>query len=325
MFYFFLISVISSIILGGIFIPALKKRKVRQSERIEGPQSHLKKEGTPTMGGLFVILAIILTYVIAYIFKIEVFMENIKSALTLLIFSLFFAAIGFIDDYFKVEKKTTDGIRPKSKMLLLIAISVLFVVLEVFVLDTSMMVRIPFIEYSLSLNLVIYLILSVLVILSMPNAVNLTDGIDGLASSVGLAILFYFFIVSILNQRPDVAIFTLMTIGAYAGFLVYNWHKAKIFMGDTGSFFLGGLIGLIAIVLGEPLYLFFIAIIPLIETLSVIIQVLYFKKTGGKRVFKMTPYHHHLELSGWKEETIVLVFTAVTMLVGTILLLFKIF
>ncbi len=325
MFYFFLISVISSIILGGIFIPALKKRKVRQSERIEGPQSHLKKEGTPTMGGLFVILAIILTYVIAYIFKIEVFMENIKSALTLLIFSLFFAAIGFIDDYFKVEKKTTDGIRPKSKMLLLIAISVLFVVLEVFVLDTSMMVRIPFIEYSLSLNLVVYLILSVLVILSMPNAVNLTDGIDGLASSVGIAILFYFFIVSILNQRPDVAIFTLMTIGAYAGFLVYNWHKAKIFMGDTGSFFLGGLIGLIAIVLGEPLYLFFIAIIPLIETLSVIIQVLYFKKTGGKRVFKMTPYHHHLELSGWKEETIVLVFTAVTMLVGTILLLFKIF
>ena len=325
MFYFFLISVISSIILGGIFIPALKKRKVRQSERIEGPQSHLKKEGTPTMGGLFVILAIILTYVIAYIFKIEVFMENIKSALTLLIFSLFFAAIGFIDDYFKVEKKTTDGIRPKSKMLLLIAISVLFVVLEVFVLDTSIMVRIPFIEYSLSLNLVIYLILSVLVILSMPNAVNLTDGIDGLASSVGLAILFYFFIVSILNQRPDVAIFTLMTMGAYAGFLVYNWHKAKIFMGDTGSFFLGGLIGLIAIVLGEPLYLFFIAIIPLIETLSVIIQVLYFKKTGGKRVFKMTPYHHHLELSGWKEETIVLVFTAVTMLVGTILLLFKIF
>lgn len=325
----FLTALISSLVFGRIMIPILKERKIRQAEREEGPQSHLKKIGTPTMGGLFIIFASIFTYilicVLGYLFKLPLLVDNIGSITTLLGFSLCFGLIGFIDDYFKVEKKTTDGLSAKSKMLLLILISLIFVIIEIFVLKNPTTIMIPFLQIRVSLNIIIYAILSILVILSTPNAINLTDGIDGLSTSVGSMILFYFFVVSILNQRYDVAIFTLIILGAYLGFLVYNWHKAKIFMGDTGSFFLGGVISLIAIALGEPVSLIFIAFIPVIETLSVIIQVTYFKKTGGKRVFKMTPYHHHLELSGWKEESIVLVFTAITSIIAIILLLFKIF
>lgn len=325
----FLTALISSLVFGRIMIPILKERKIRQAEREEGPQSHLKKIGTPTMGGLFIIFASIFTYilicVLGYLFKLPLLVDNIGSITTLLGFSLCFGLIGFIDDYFKVEKKTTDGLSAKSKMLLLILISLIFVIIEIFVLKNPTTIMIPFLQIRVSLNIIIYAILSILVILSTPNAINLTDGIDGLSTSVGSMILFYFFVVSILNQRYDVAIFTLIILGAYLGFLVYNWHKAKIFMGDTGSFFLGGVISLIAIALGEPVSLIFIAFIPVIETLSVIIQVIYFKKTGGKRVFKMTPYHHHLELSGWKEESIVLVFTAITAVIAIILLLFKVF
>lgn len=325
----FLIALISSLIFGKITIPILKRRKIKQVEREEGPESHFMKTGTPTMGGIFVIFAIIFTYILicifAYVIKVPIFLDNINSITTLLIFSLSFGLIGFLDDYFKVDKKTTDGISPSSKMLLLILISLVFVIIEVFVLNNSTIIMIPFLQIEVSLNIVIYAILAILVILSTPNAINLTDGIDGLSTSVGSMILFYFFIISILNQRYDVAIFTLIILGVYLGFLVYNWHKAKIFMGDTGSFFLGGAIALISIALGKPINLIFIAFIPVIETLSVIIQVLYFKKTGGKRIFKMTPYHHHLELSGWKEETIVFVFTGITAFIALVLLLFKIF
>lgn len=324
MIYIFVISILSSLVLGKIIIPILKNRKIRQSEREDGPESHFKKVGTPTMGGLFVMLAIIVTYVIGLVFQIPVFINNISSITTLVVFSLIFGVIGFIDDYFKVEQNSTDGLSAKSKMLFLIFLSLLFIIVEVFLLNNPTTIMIPFLELKVSVNILVYVGLSVMVILSTPNAINLTDGIDGLASSVGTAILFYFFILSILNQRYDVAVFSLMAMGSYLGFLVYNWHKAKVFMGDTGSFFLGGIIALIAIALGKPIHLLLIAVIPVIETLSVIIQVIYFKSTGGKRVFKMTPYHHHLELSGWKEETIVAVFTAITCVVGAILILFKV-
>lgn len=324
MIYIFLAAAISSWVLGKIMIPVLLKRKIRQSEREEGPESHLKKVGTPTMGGVFIIMAIILTYILAWLFKVPQFIDNIGSITILFVFSLAFALIGFIDDYFKVEKKTTDGLSPKSKMLLLILISFVFVIIEFLVLKNPTIIMIPFLEIKLSVNLIVYIILSILVMLSTPNALNLTDGVDGLASSVGIAILFYFLVASILDQKYDIAVFLLTIIGAYSGFLIHNWHKAKVFMGDTGSFFLGGVIGLVAIALGKPLYLIFIAIIPLMETVSVILQVWYFKKTGGKRIFKMTPYHHHLELSGWKEVTIVLFFTAITLVSGLILMLFKI-
>ncbi len=324
MIYIFLIAILSSLILGKIIIPVLQNRKIRQAEREEGPETHFKKAGTPTMGGIFVIFAIIITSILAWILRVPIFVDNLRSIIIFVIFSLAFGLIGFIDDFFKVEKKTTDGLSAKSKMLLLILISIIFVIVEFIIFKNPTLITIPFFEIKISINLLIYIVLSILVILATPNAVNLTDGIDGLASSVGIAILFYFFIASFLDQKFDIAIFTLMVMGAYLGFLVYNWHKAKVFMGDTGSFFLGGVIALVAIALGKPLYLFFIAIIPVIETISVIIQVLYFKKTGGKRVFKMTPYHHHLELSGWKEESIVLVFTAVTCISGIILILFKI-
>lgn len=325
MIYVYLIATFSALILGQLFIPIFKKRRIRQAEREEGPESHFKKTGTPTMGGLFIIIAIIVTYIFAWIFKIPEFIDNVFSITILVVFSLAFGLIGFIDDFFKVEKKTTDGLSAKSKMLLLILLSIVFVIVEFFILKNPTLISIPIFEIKVSISFLTYIILSVLVILATPNALNLTDGIDGLASSVGIAILFYFFIVSIIDQKTDIAMFILIVMGGYSGFLVHNWHKAKVFMGDTGSFFLGGVIGLIAIVLGKPLYLFFIAIIPVIETLSVILQVLYFKKTGGKRIFKMTPYHHHLELSGWKEESIVLLFTAITLVVGFCLIIFKVY
>ncbi len=325
MFYIFIIAIISSLIFGKIALPILKRRKIKQFEREEGPESHLGKLGTPTMGGIFVILAIAFTYLLAWIFQIPVFLENIDSISILMFLSLAFGLIGFIDDFFKVEKKSVDGISPKQKMVLLTLISILFIILELFTFNNPTLITIPFINTTVSMNILIYVILSILVIISTPNAVNLTDGVDGLASSVGASILFYFFIISIIDQRYDVAIFSSIIMGAFLGFLKYNWHKAKVFMGDTGSFFLGGTIALIAIALGRPLDLLFVAIIPVIETLSVILQIFYFKKTGGKRLFKMTPYHHHLELSGWKEETVVLVFTAITLLIGAILILFKIY
>lgn len=325
MFYAFLIAIISSLIFGKIVIPTLKRRKVKQAEREDGPESHLGKLGTPTMGGIFVILAIIFTYLLAWILQIPIFLENIYSITILMIFSLAFGLIGFVDDFFKVEKKSADGISPKQKMLLLILISIIFVIVEVFTFKNPTLITIPFINMTVSLNILVYVILSVLVIISTPNAVNLTDGIDGLASSVGVGILLYFTALAIIDQRYDIAIFSSIVLGGFLGFLPYNWYKAKVFMGDTGSFFLGGAIALIAIALGKPLHLLFIAIIPVIETLSVILQVVYFKKTCGKRLFKMSPYHHHLELSGWKEETVVLVFTAITLVIGVVLLLFKVY
>lgn len=325
MIYILLISIVLSLVFGKVLISAFQKKNVKQSEREDGPESHFKKSGTPTMGGVFVILAIIVSCLLLFVFKVPIFMNNMASILILLVFSLAFGAIGFYDDYLKVNSRSTEGLRARDKMLLLTLLSIVFVLIEVFLLKNPTSILIPFINTKISVNLILYMLLSIIVILSTPNAVNLTDGIDGLASSVGIGILVYFFIVSILDQRIDIALFTLIVMGAYIGFLFYNWHKAKVFMGDTGSFFLGGTIALIAIALGKPLYLLFICIIPVIETLSVIIQVLYFRKTGGKRIFKMTPYHHHLELSGWKEESIVLLFTTITLIMGAILILFKIF
>lgn len=212
----FIISLVFSLIFGKIFIPILKKRKVRQAERDEGPKTHFEKEGTPTMGGIFIILAIIATYICIliskYIYNIPFFEENINSITMLLTFSLIFGLIGFIDDYLKVEKKNTDGLSAKAKMLLLTLISIIFVLIEVFILKNPTIITIPFLEIKISINIFVYIILSILVILSTPNAINLTDGIDGLATSVGSTILFYFFIVSIFIKRYDIAIFILIIL-----------------------------------------------------------------------------------------------------------------
>ena len=324
MIYILIISIAISLILGKVTISSFKKKQIKQTEREDGPESHFEKAGTPTMGGVFVISTVVLTYLILFIFKVPIFLENIASITTLMLFSLAFGLIGFYDDYLKVNQKGTEGLDAKGKMLALIFLSIVFVIVEVFLLNNPTTIIIPFLEIQIPLNIFVYIGLSIAVLLSTPNAINLTDGIDGLAASVGITILTYFALVALLDNRIDVAIFAILNIGAYLGFLVYNWHKAKIFMGDTGSFFLGGLIGLISIALGKPLYLFFIAVIPVIETLSVILQVAYFKKTGGKRIFKMTPYHHHLELSGWKEIHIVLVFSAITAVIGLALLLAKV-
>lgn len=324
MIYILIISIAISLILGKVTISSFKKKQIKQTEREDGPESHFEKAGTPTMGGVFVISTVVLTYLILFIFKVPIFLENIASITTLMLFSLAFGLIGFYDDYLKVNQKGTEGLDAKGKMLALIFLSIVFVIVEAFLLNNPTTIIVPFLEIQIPLNIFVYIGLSIAVLLSTPNAINLTDGIDGLAASVGITILTYFALVAFLDNRIDVAIFAILNIGAYLGFLVYNWHKAKIFMGDTGSFYLGGLIGLISIALGKPLYLIFIAIIPVIETLSVILQVVYFKKTGGKRIFKMTPYHHHLELSGWKEIHIVLVFSAITAVMGLALLLAKI-
>lgn len=317
-----LITCIISLLLGRKTIDILKQKGIGQVVRHEGPKKHWKKTGTPTMGGIFAILTVIIVYLGLYIFNVKVFTENIGTMLILLVFSLSFGFIGFLDDYLKIHKNNTDGLRPRYKMILLMIVSLIFVFLDKYHFSNAGLIAIPFTSIMVSVPLVVYFILCFLILISTTNAVNLTDGLDGLATSVGLSILTYFLVVAKMQSRYDIVLFILIIMGAFIGFLRYNWSKAKIFMGDTGSFFLGGVIALLAIALGKPLSLLFIAIVPVMETISVIIQVVYyhFKK---KRFFKMAPFHHHLELSGYNEKKIVFMFTIITLVMAVLLVVFE--
>ena len=299
-----IITFIVSIILGIIIIPILRKLKVGQIERDDGPKSHLKKQGTPTMGGIIIIIAMLLVAIgICIYFTINGQITIAHKILPVLLLTLGFGMIGFIDDFKKLVLKNTKGLKPSYKMLGLLKIGT--------------QTYIPIWKQYIDLPIYLYIPFAILVILGTTNAVNLTDGIDGLASSVSAIILTCLTVIGIMFGQPEISVFGSIVIGAVLGFLMFNLHPAKVFMGDTGSLLLGGVISAIALYLKMPLLLLLIAIIPVIETISVIIQVVYFKKTG-KRVFKMTPIHHHFELSGWTENKVVVIFSVITLIVCVI-------
>ena len=312
-----LLSFAATVVLALIIVPILKRLKVGQIERVEGPQSHLKKQGTPTMGGIIMIIVLIAVGAFMYWDFSKDQMEVAKALLPLVGVAVGFGFIGFIDDFKKLVLKNTKGLSPKAKMFGLLVVSVAYSIVLVKVLNIGTEMYIPFVKEYITLPIWIYIPFAVIVMLATTNAINLTDGIDGLSTSVTTIMITCLTVISILLGVKEVTAFGSILIGTCLGFLLFNLHPAKVMMGDTGSLMLGGAIAGIALYLKMPLLLLIIAIIPIIETISVMIQVTYFKKTGN-RVFKMTPIHHHFELSGWKENKIVVVFSLITLLMCVI-------
>lgn len=301
-----------SILLSPFVIPFLRRLKVGQTEREEGVQSHLKKAGTPTMGGLIILISVLITSLL--------FISRYPRIIPILFLTLGFGIIGFLDDYLKVVLKRSDGLFPKQKFALQFVITTIFVIYILVVDPECLIMMIPFTDGMYFDCKWITVPLVYLVVLGTVNGVNFTDGLDGLATGVTTMVAVFFTIVSI-GAGAGIEPITAAVAGALLGFLMFNAHPAKVFMGDTGSLALGGFVAGAAYVLQIPLLIPIFGLIYLLEVLSVMIQVTYFKKTGGKRFFKMAPIHHHFELSGWSETQIVALFTVVTALLCMICLL----
>lgn len=308
-----IISFILAILLGVIIIPILRKLKIGQIERDDGPKSHLKKQGTPTMGGIIMIISMIIMVTGTYIFfSLNNQHELADKLLPILLLTIGFGLIGFIDDFKKLVLKNTKGLEPSYKMFGLLLISVAYVIYLVYGLHLETNTYIPIIKQSINMPIYLYIPFAIIVILGTTNAINLTDGIDGLSSSISAIIITCLTIIGLSFGIQEIGIFGSIVIGSILGFLTFNLHPAKVFMGDTGSLLLGGVISAMALYIKIPFILLIIALIPVIETISVILQVVYFKKTGN-RIFKMAPLHHHLELSGWKESKVVIAFSIITL------------
>lgn len=287
-----------------IFIPYLKKIKFGQQVRKDGPQEHLKKQGTPTMGGIAFLLSMTITTVL--------FLGNHPRLIPVLFVTVGCGIIGFLDDYLKITKKNSDGLSPKMKLLGQLVISVIFLLyLYQNGQGVGTKLLIPFTN-GLYLDLGwLFIPFFFIVMLGTDNGVNLTDGVDGLCTSVTILVAIFFGVVS-LALGHDIEIIAGAVVGALMGFLLFNVHPAKVFMGDTGSLALGGFVAASAFMMQMPLFIALVGFIYLTELLSSVIQVAYFKKTGGKRFFKMAPIHHHFELCGWSETQVVCVFSIVT-------------
>ena len=302
-----LVGVISfalTVILSLCIIPYLRKLKVGQVVRNDGPESHLKKNGTPTMGGIMMIISI-LSILAIFAFKYHILVLPI-------ILIAGFGIVGFIDDRKKLVEHSSDGISAKMKMILLFVFSAVFIVLYLLIFDLGTELIIPFLNEPFSLSVGIFVLFTMVVLLGTSNAFNLTDGLDGLCSGVVAIVMTFFTSVAMKNGDTPMIILGVATIGSTLGFLIFNVKPAKVFMGDTGSLALGAAIASAAIIMKMPIYLLIVALIPVLETLSVAMQVIYFKLTKGKRLFKMAPLHHHFELSGMKETYVVLLFWGVT-------------
>lgn len=298
----FIISILSAFVLalvaGPIFIPLLRRLKFGQNVRSDGPQSHLKKTGTPAMGGLIFLLV---TVIVCLVFSKD------KDMILVLTSTLLFGLIGFADDYIKIVKKRSLGLRAWQKIAaqLLVALFLTLVTSEVNQVGTTILI--PFTGKFLDLGMM-YIPIIIFIIIGTVNSVNLTDGLDGLAGGVTVVVMAFFSVVALVSKNVGILVFTGALIGALLGFLRFNSHPAQVFMGDTGSLALGGAVASLAVITRLPIFLLIIGAIYVAETVSVIIQVLYFKATKGKRFFKMTPLHHHFELSGWAESKVVSVF-----------------
>ena len=301
-----LVSLVITGIIGYILLPILRALKAGQSIREIGPTWHNVKAGTPMMGGLMFVLST----TICTLCNIP-FMKD-YSVLFALLVALCFGFVGFLDDYTKLVKKRNLGLTSLQKAMLQMAVSALYLYalgrLGVMTYD----LYIPFIDVSIHLHPIVYVFFSMFVMVGCDNAVNLTDGVDGLCGSVTIPVMAFFAAAAIAMGRLDLAVVPAALVGGLIAYLFYNWHPAKVFMGDTGSLFLGGMVCALAFALDMPLILILVGFIYICETLSVILQVGYFKLTHGKRLFKMSPIHHHFEMCGWKEEKIVISFTLIS-------------
>ena len=302
------LSFVLAVLVAPFAIKKLRELKFGQKILEDGPTWHMNKQGTPTMGGVIFIAGML----VAVLCKLPWMIANQDyRALVMLGLSLVFAGVGVIDDWTKIKKKKNQGITPKQKLALQMAAAVLFVsVMRVMgYLDSSL--YIPFTGISLNIPFPVYVLISIFIIIGADNAVNITDGIDGLCASVTLVVS-VFFSVLFLQANNSASIFSLALCGGLFAFFLFNKNPAKVFMGDTGSLFLGGAVCAMAYAHGMPLILALVGIVYIIETMSDIIQVLYFKATGGKRFFKMAPIHHHFEKCGWSEWKIVIVASSLT-------------
>ena len=286
--------------------------KFGQAIREEGPQSHMHKKGTPTMGGISFIVSIVISLIIAMILD----GGNIQYYILFIYTTISFSIIGYIDDMLIVVKKKNDGLAPRKKLMLQILFSVIFYILVTFIYKDINYIHIPGLDYNLNISY-LYLIFLVFWQTGFSNAVNLTDGLDGLATSVTIITTSTFALLAYKENNFPVLVFCLTIVGALLGFLKFNRNPAKIFMGDTGSLALGGILAAISVILHKEIAFLFIGLVYILETLSVIIQVAYFKKTG-KRIFKMSPLHHHFELSGYGEVKTVYIFVIIAMISSAI-------
>ena len=295
-------------VIGWFLLPVLRALKAGQSIREVGPTWHNSKAGTPMMGGLMFIFSSVII-LLANSFRMEDY-----SVFFVLILALCFGFIGFLDDFTKAKYKRNLGLTSLQKAMLQMAVSALFLYVMFRTGSMRTELYIPFADLSFSLHPMVYVFFSMFVMVGCVNAVNLTDGVDGLCASVTLPVMVFFTAAAMALGKYDLAVLPASLVGGLAAYLVYNWHPAKVFMGDTGSLFLGGAVCALAFALEMPLILILVGFVYIVETLSVILQVTYFKATHGKRLFKMAPIHHHFEMSGWKEEIICLSFAGVTAL-----------
>ncbi|MGI5962810.1 MAG: phospho-N-acetylmuramoyl-pentapeptide-transferase [Lawsonibacter sp.] len=297
-------------IAGQILIPVLRRLKAGQSIREDGPTWHMSKQGTPTMGGLMFILAVGVSVVAA---GWEELSWGNWTHVYVFLFALVFGCIGFIDDFQKLRHHANEGLTASQKFLLQLAAAIAFTALLRYEGYLSANLYIPFFNGTLILPWVVYMVFAAFVMVGTVNAVNLTDGIDGLATGVTIPVALFYMAVSAWYGRNDVGVVAAALAGGLSAFLIYNFHPAKVFMGDTGSLFLGGMVCGLAFALDLPLVIPVIGLVYVVEVLSDIIQVAYFKKTHGKRFFRMAPLHHHLELGGWSETKLFCVFSGVTL------------
>lgn len=305
---YFGVALLVALVSGKIVLPLLRRFKFGQSIREEGPESHKKKSGTPTMGGVIFFITVFIS---------PLLLGNLDGKLwIIIIFSLLFGLVGFIDDFLIIKKKQNLGLNAKHKLLLLAFFAILFTYFYINILQYPTTIGLE--KYGATIDLGnYYYLFALLLLVGTTNAVNLNDGIDGLCGSITAIAAVFFMVYGVINNDIQIVYFTAILLAACLGFLYYNWNPAKVFMGDTGSLFLGGAIGILSMMTKTEILLPIVGGVYVIETLSVIIQVASFKLTG-KRVFRMSPIHHHFELIGWREKKIVYVFSALAVLFGFI-------
>lgn len=300
-----IISFAISALLGPVVIPFLRRLKVGQTVRGEGPQAHLKKNGTPTMGGILIMIAVVVTSLF--------YVKDFPKIIPILFLTLGFGLIGFVDDYIKVVLKRSLGLRAWQKMAGQFIVAGIFAFYLTNYTDVSMAMKIPFLHNQYLDFGVFNIPVLLFIVVGTANGTNFTDGLDGLASSVTVIVATFFTVVAI-GTGSGIEPITCAVVGALLGFLLFNVYPASVFMGDTGSLALGGFVAATAYMLQMPLFIPIVGFVYLAEVMSDIIQVSYFKMTGGKRIFKMAPIHHHFELCGWSETRVVTVFSIVTAL-----------
>ena len=298
-----IIAFVISAALGPFIIPFLRRLKAGQTVRDDGPQTHIKKNGTPTMGGILILIAVVLTSLI--------YIKDYPKIIPILFLTLGFGLIGFLDDYIKVVLKRSMGLRAWQKMLGQLIVTGIFAYYIVHHTGISLAMKIPFWEGHVIDFGIFNIPLLFFIVIGTVNGTNFTDGLDGLASSVTVIVATFFTVVSI-GMESGIEPITCAVVGALMGFLLFNVYPASVFMGDTGSLALGGFVAATAYMLQMPLFIAIVGFIYLMEVVSVILQVGYFKLTGGKRIFKMAPIHHHFELCGWSETRVVAVFSIIT-------------